>query len=143
MLESNPQVDILTEEFIPEYATFWSRFAAAFIDGLVLLIPGYFLKLFLPPQSELNFVFSTIMWWLYHAIQESGPNQATVGKKAMGIKVINMEGERISFANATGRHFGKYISMLIIFIGYLMMLWDDKNQTLHDKMAGTLVVLSK
>jgi uncharacterized RDD family membrane protein YckC len=53
-----------------------------------------------------------------------------------------MNGHRISFANASGRFFGKYVSAIILLIGYLMMLWDDKKQTLHDKMAGTLVVKS-
>jgi uncharacterized RDD family membrane protein YckC len=141
MLQSTPQEDILTEQFIPEYATFWNRFAAAFIDGLILLIPDMIVKYTVDITTY--YVVALAIGWLYYAIQESGPNQATVGKKAMGIKVTNMEGEKISFATATGRHFGKYISMLIIFIGYLMMLWDDRNQTLHDKMAGTLVVLSK
>lgn len=65
---------------------------------------------------------------------------ATLGKKALGIKVTDMYGERITFAQATGRHFGKIISTVILFIGYFMMLWDDRSQTLHDKIAGTLVV---
>jgi uncharacterized RDD family membrane protein YckC len=58
----------------------------------------------------------------------------------LGLKVTTTNGERISFGQATGRHFGKYISTIILFIGYLMMIWDDKKQTLHDKMANTLVV---
>ena len=41
---------------------------------------------------------------------------------------------------ATGRHFGKLLSALIILIGYLIMIWDEKKQTLHDKMADTPVV---
>lgn len=139
MLQPNPTVDILTEEFIPTYATFWNRFLAALIDGLILLIPGYILKYMFP--LSLYYVCSIALGWLYYALQESGVNQATIGKKAMGIKVTGMQGERISFANATGRHFAKYISMVILFIGYLMMLWDEKKQTLHDKIAGTLVVV--
>ena len=74
------------------------------------------------------------------ALQESGPNQATLGKKALGLKVTSLTGDRISFGQATGRFFGKYVSAIILFIGYLMMIWDDRKQTLHDKMAGTLVV---
>ena len=80
--------------------------------------------------------------WLYSSLQESGPNMATIGKKAMNIKVTDMDGGRISFGQATGRHFGKIISGIILLIGYFMMLWDEKSQTLHDKMAGTLVVES-
>jgi uncharacterized RDD family membrane protein YckC len=141
MIQTNPTVDILTEEYIPTYATFWNRFAAAFIDGLILLIPGTILKYTLPLGGY--YFCSLAIGWLYAAIQESGVNQATIGKKAMGIKVTDVAGQRISFAQASGRHFGKYISAIIIFIGYLMMLWDEKKQTLHDKMAGTLVVLGK
>jgi len=85
-------------------------------------------------------VFNIVAQWLYYALQESGPRQATLGKRALDIKVTNEQGGRISFGQATGRHFGKYLSMLILFIGYLMMLWDDRSQTLHDKMAGTFVV---
>jgi uncharacterized RDD family membrane protein YckC len=71
---------------------------------------------------------------------ESGKQQATVGKMALGLKVTDLNGQRISLGRATGRHFGKWVSTIILFFGYFMMLWDEKNQTLHDKMAGTLVV---
>jgi uncharacterized RDD family membrane protein YckC len=80
------------------------------------------------------------MGWLYSALQESGPAQATIGKKALGLKVATLSGDRISFGQATGRFFGKYVSAIILLIGYLMMLWDDRKQTLHDKMAATLVL---
>ena len=85
-------------------------------------------------------LISLIIGWLYSAVMESGEGQATFGKRALGLKVTTTEGQRISFGQATGRHFGKIISAIIIFIGYLMMLWDDRKQTLHDKMADTLVV---
>ena len=65
---------------------------------------------------------------------------ATIGKKAMRIKVTDLAGNRISFGQATGRHFGKILSAIILLFGYFMMLWDDKSQTLHDKIAGTLVI---
>jgi uncharacterized RDD family membrane protein YckC len=141
MIQTNPTVDILTEEYIPTYATFWNRFAAAFIDGLILFVISIGLQAVLP--LGLYYVAGIVIDWLYFALQESGANQATIGKKAMGIKVTGLQGERISFANATGRYFAKIISGIILFIGYLMMLWDEKKQTLHDKMAGTLVVLGK
>lgn len=126
------------------YASFWERFAASFLDGLIIGIPQ-FLIYYLIDGSFLNASYTSriiglILAWMYAAALESGPHQATFGKRAMNIKVTNMQGERISFGQATGRHFGKWISFIIILIGYLMMLWDDKKQTLHDKMAGTLVV---
>lgn len=147
------------------YAGFWERFAAVFIDGIILAIAGYFIGLIVgtPSQEEIvalaqNEGFSSamsasyfntsnslnlIIGWLYSALMISGPWQATLGKRALGIKVINLNGERISFLNATGRYFATLLSAIILLIGYFMMLWDDKKQTLHDKLAGTLVVKGK
>ena len=120
------------------YGSFGERFGAALLDGLILIIPNYLLTFLL--GREWGFVSGLLMSWLYAAVQESGPNQATIGKKSVGLKVVNMEGQPVSFAQATGRHFGKYISSIILLIGYFMMLWDEKKQTLHDKMAGTLII---
>jgi len=140
-MDYQPQPPASTDLFQSEpiiYAGFWERFGAAFIDGLILIGVNLVIR-FLFGQTTSD-VTGLIIAWLYGALLESGPNQATIGKKALGLKVTNMEGERISFAQATGRHFGKLLSALIIFIGYLIMIWDEKKQTLHDKMANTLVV---
>lgn len=80
------------------------------------------------------------MGWLYFALQESSQARATWGKRAFGLQVVDLEGGRISFARATGRHFAKWISSLILLLGYFMMLWTKRRQTLHDIMAGGLVV---
>jgi uncharacterized RDD family membrane protein YckC len=138
MYQTEPTADLLTEQFIPVYGTFGERFLAALIDSLILAIPN------LICQYLLGIPFlGLVVDWLYFAYMESGSNQATIGKKVMGLKVTNLAGEKITFAQATGRYFGKLVSAIILFIGYLMMLWDDKKQTLHDKMAGTLVVKIK
>jgi uncharacterized RDD family membrane protein YckC len=71
---------------------------------------------------------------------ESSERQATFGKIALGIKVTDLNGDRISFAKASGRHFAKIISAIILLIGYIMAAFDSKKQALHDKMAGTLVL---
>lgn len=92
------------------------------------------------PENSLVTLLSILVGWFYSAFMESGTSQATIGKMALGIKVTDMNGSRISFGRATGRHFSKIVSAIILLIGYLMMLWDDKNQTLHDKMAETFVV---
>jgi uncharacterized RDD family membrane protein YckC len=129
--------DLFAEEPLV-YGGFWERFAAAFIDGLIVGVANMILSFIFPFFS----LFGIITAWLYHALQESGNSQATIGKKALGLKVVNENGQQISFGQATGRHFGKYLSGIILFIGYLMMLWDEKKQTLHDKMANTYVVKS-
>jgi uncharacterized RDD family membrane protein YckC len=136
---SEPTTDLFVDEPLV-YAGFWDRFGAAFIDGLILIVPNLIINYTI--GSGAGDVLAIVMGWLYAALLESGPGQATLGKKALGLKVVGEDGQRISFGQATGRHFGKFISALILLIGYLMMLWDEKKQTLHDKMAGTYVVKS-
>lgn len=141
------------------YAGFWERFAAALIDSIILGVVGVvvdrfsggagwyiaqnnegFAATYISYYSSSRGLVNLAIGWLYEAIMISGTSQATLGKMALGIKVTDMDGKRISFLNATGRHFAKILSTIILLIGYLMMLWDDKRQTLHDKLAGTLVV---
>ncbi len=132
-----PTTDLFTDEPVV-YGSFWERFGAAFLDGLILLVPNFLFTYGIGPG--IGDILSIATAWLYSALMESGPGQATLGKKALGLKVVDSEGQRISFGQATGRHFGKIISFIILLIGYFMMLWDEKKQTLHDKMAGTYVV---
>jgi uncharacterized RDD family membrane protein YckC len=68
---------------------------------------------------------------------------ATPGKKVLGLIVTDLQGQRISFGQATGRFFGRYLSGLALAIGYFAMLWSPMNQTWHDQMAGTLVLRNR
>ena len=77
---------------------------------------------------------------IYGAIMEASPRQATWGKLLMGIKVTNEAGEYITSAQAFGRNFSKLICMATLGIGYLIGFFDRRQQCLHDKMAGTLVI---
>ncbi len=133
------------------YASFWERLAAAFLDGLVLMVINFFVSFLFEdddydikfPATDFNVInplIKIIVGWLYTALQECSPVRATLGKRAMGLQVTDLYGARISFLRATGRYFSKLLSALILFIGYFMMIWDDRKQTLHDKIAGTLVV---
>lgn len=124
------------------YAGFWKRFVAILIDGVILGIVetliGFILsKVGLEPLLGL---VSLVISWCYFACMESSERQATIGKMALGIKVVSLEGERVSFARATGRYFSKIFSGLIICIGYMMAGFTEKKQALHDKIASTLVV---
>jgi len=84
---------------------------------------------------------SLVFTWLYHALMESSEWQATVGKKALGLVVTDMAGQRVSFARSTGRHFGKIITNMVpLFIGYIMAGFTEKKQALHDMLAGCLVL---
>ena len=134
-----------------DYAGFWKRFAAAIIDGLVLFVPSFIMGFLIALSgggkrldSEgfgacIN-LLSIVMAWLYSTLMESSSYQATLGKLALGIKVETLEGARISFGRASGRHFGKICSTLLLFAGFIMAAFTQRKQALHDMMAGCLVV---
>ena len=154
----------LAEEVVsgpPVYAGFWNRAAAAIVDGIVtvvasLLLTGPLLAYVIltgmgdvgDPDGDtmlsviqgVNQLVSLMGGWLYFALMESSRFQATLGKLAVQIKVTDLEGNRISFGRATGRHFGKLISALMFFVGYLMAAFTSRKQALHDMMAGCVVV---
>ena len=77
--------------------------------------------------------------WLYEAFMESSSYQATLGKMIFGMRVTDLNGNRISFERATGRHFAKWLSGLALGIGYIMVAFTERKQGLHDLLAGTLV----
>jgi uncharacterized RDD family membrane protein YckC len=93
-----------------------------------------------PIIASLGVLF-IIIPWLYFAGFECSRGLATPGKTLMHIVVTDKEGNRISFARATLRHFAKFISTLIIFIGFIMIGLTKKRQGLHDRIAGCLVLL--
>jgi uncharacterized RDD family membrane protein YckC len=130
------------------YAGFWRRVAAVLIDGVLLSAVTVPLTLALgdgdtyaeAARSTAGSSISAVVTWLYSALMESSAKQATVGKIALGIIVTDLEGRRIGFGKATGRHFAKIISALILGIGFLMVAFTRRKQGLHDILAGTLVV---
>ena len=161
-------IDLTERPVQPEYAGFWLRFVAVIIDRLILSIVVSIAVMPLlasfgvtPVSShsynighEENLVMAksiisiygvyvsvfSIVSFLYCALMESSAKQATIGKMAIGLKVTDMEGNRISFGRATGRHFGKIISAIIIFIGFIMAGFTERKQALHDIIANCLVV---
>jgi uncharacterized RDD family membrane protein YckC len=108
------------------------------IDSLT--IAGTTDAAFIPIFAALGLLL-IIIPWLYYAGFESSRSQATPGKVLMGIVVTDLEGNKPTFARATLRQFAKFISALILFIGFLMIGLTKKHQGLHDKIAGCLVLL--
>lgn len=129
------------------YAGFWLRVAANIIDSIILTtvftLLGVSTGLFSAPPGEFfqyAYPGSIVFPWLYYALFESSHLQATIGKHLLHIKVTDMQGARATFARATGRHFGKILSGVILAIGYLMVAFTKRKQGLHDILAKTLVV---
>ena len=90
--------------------------------------------------SGLGAVAGLLVWWLYYALMESSSRQATLGKMALGIKVVDQEGNPVSFGRATARNVAKLLSGMILMVGYVMAAFTSRKQALHDILAGCLVV---
>lgn len=151
-----------------KYAGFWWRFLAFILDQIVVsiaasiltipLFAGLGITVFSLSEMDLNstemlaivgsmfglyiltFALMIAFEWLYYSLFESSKHQATIGKMVCGIIVTDMNGERIKFGRATGRFFGKILSAMIIYIGYIMAAFTEKKQALHDLIANTLVI---
>ena len=130
-----------------KYASFWKRLLAFAIDFIVLAFVSLFvvgmsmLEGSTPAEVEsLANGLGIIVAWLYYAGMESSGNQATLGKMALGMRVTDENGSKVGFGKATGRHFGKIISGMILLIGYIMAVFTQKKQALHDIMAGCVVI---
>lgn len=133
------------------YAGFWKRLVAFVIDTLIgtlaAFVFGFAAGLILgaggtseDALATLGNLIGVVVMWLYFALMESSEKQATFGKQWLGMRVTDAEGKRISFGRATGRHFGKILSSLLVCIGYLMIAFTKKKQGLHDMMASCVVV---
>ena len=147
-----------TSPTTPRFAGFWLRTLAAVIDTVlcqvatvILVLPlGFVLGASMAGTSSLEeieaagqglgFVLGILIQWLWFTIPESSKWQATIGKKMVGLKVTDENGERIGFGKANGRYWSKILSALILFVGFVMVAFTEKKQGLHDKIAGTLVV---
>ena len=120
------------------YAGFWVRFVAIIIDVVIVAVGTGLIS---AATFGAGVIVSLIGPWLYEAFMLSSEWQATVGKRAMSIAVTGIDGQRISFARATGRHFAKWISVCTLGIGFIMVAFTAKKQALHDMIAETLVVI--
>jgi uncharacterized RDD family membrane protein YckC len=141
-----------------DYAGFWIRTCALAIDALVvwflmlvefLIVVGLWELGLLPMTSKelgegLGVFLAVMFWgfpaWPYYAILESSKMQATVGKRLFGLRVTDLEGQRIGIVRASVRHWAKVASHFLLFMGWVMAAFSSRKQGLHDLMAGTLVV---
>jgi len=157
-----------TETSAVRYAGFWRRFIAMVLDWLILgavfSIPMFIFGIGMWSEHYTTYTrhgwayynngdsagfagAMMSMWmiylvggWLYHALMESSKNQGTLGKMALGLRVTDLDGRRITFGRATGRYFAKILSHLTLWIGFIMAGFTSKKQALHDFVAGTLVL---
>ncbi len=134
------------------YAGFWIRFFAYLVDYFVLVFITL-ATLFLiaagvgmgAGDAFFTFVIlaSFLLSLLYFPLFNASAWQGTPGKRLLGIRLMRVDGQSISFLRALGRHFAEILSALILMIGYLMIGLTREKTGLHDLIAGTRVVYGR
>jgi uncharacterized RDD family membrane protein YckC len=130
---------VLADSIILNVAVSMISFVLGLGMGLPLMAAGSDAEMIGLISGATGGVLGLVASWLYFALMESSPRQATVGKLALGLAVTDENGRRIGFGRATGRYFAKIISSIILLIGFMMVGWTARKQGLHDLIAGTLV----
>ena len=155
-------------EYTGRYAGFWIRLLASFIDGIILNIvtsaimviiflaiygsTADFLEL-LQSYATMEGILPTSFWMFYgisylatliisvaYYTIAVGKWGRTVGKMALGLKILKGDGSRVSYWRAFGRYWGYMLSSLILCIGYLVIVFTEKKQGLHDLICDTIVI---
>lgn len=136
-----------------EHAGFWVRFLAYLIDsiivgcalGLLLTVMGIPVTMVdaegITQATYVAHIYTTIGGWLYWSITQSSPWQATIGKKVLGLRLINQDGTRVSFLKALGRStIGYFISAIIFGMGFIAIGVTKDKIGFHDSLFETYVV---
>jgi uncharacterized RDD family membrane protein YckC len=122
---------IFPEKKEPVYAGFWIRAAASFIDFFILMVPAILIRFLMPSDEAPLYWFLTqsnafgeslllVINITYYCYLEQSSLQATLGKRALGLKVTDAYGDRITFGKAVARYFAKFLSAAILGIGFLL-----------------------
>jgi uncharacterized RDD family membrane protein YckC len=119
-------------------AGFWQRFGAWILDAIILDVVGFALRIGLKTVGALLGAAIGIAYFVYF---EGGRSGATLGKRAVGIRVVDFDtGSPIGYGRAFVRYIGRFVSLVVVLLGYLWMLWDKEKQCWHDKFASDVVV---
>lgn len=144
------------------YAGFWIRFAAKFIDGILMQVVGFIIQMGVgmvvavgmrtdasgePSGAAVGMMFlamalSILVQALYCGIMV-GKYGATLGKMACGLKVVMPDGSNVSMGRAFGRYFAEILSSITLAIGYIMAAFDEEKRSLHDRIVSTRVIKTR
>lgn len=136
------------------YGGFWRRVLIYGIDlAMVFLVAALMgavvglasVVLHVPPQQLRVFsgLLGFVVGLLYFPMLESSEYGATFGKMWLGMRVVDEDGEQISFGQALVRYVAKVLSGLLLGFGFLIVGWTPRKRGLHDMIAGTTVVLGR
>jgi uncharacterized RDD family membrane protein YckC len=134
----------------PPPAGFWIRFAAVVVDLVVFIVAETLLRLFTGAlwgagvvesrMFESAVVFFGVVFDAVYHVTLHGMFGQTVGKMAVNIRVVQLDGRPLSWGIATIRYLGAWISLLPFGIGFLMAALRADKRALHDLLAGTRVI---
>ncbi|AKB44339.1 MULTISPECIES: RDD family protein [Methanosarcina] len=126
------------------YSGISRRLIASIIDIFVIISLFMFLELITETIDEaLFYILFFLAMWAYFVFQESSTLKSTVGKQAVNIIVTDLNGNRISFIQATKRFILKIFAVIPFFAGFLLILFTSKKQAFHDIIAKTLVFIQE
>ena len=162
-MEANP---LVAGEVV--LAGFWKRVAASMVDSFVMGIVSWIITMVVSMvilavfglsaaggfasgntgamstgmmvMQIGSYLIGPLLAASYYAYFHASSSQATLGKMAVGIKVVRSDGHRITLARGIGRYFATWLSSLIVGIGFLMAAFTERKQGLHDMICDTLVV---
>jgi uncharacterized RDD family membrane protein YckC len=120
------------------YAGFGVRLVAAVIDGVILGIASSLLSKAMPFMKRP--ILGSLPGALYSILLWVNWKGQTIGKRAMGIKVVQENGKALEYKEAIIRYLCYFVSAIPLCLGFFWVLADDKKQGWHDKIAKTLVV---
>lgn len=127
-----------------QYAGFWARVAAYFVDFAIIMVAYLVLGLAGvfggPMVAALMGVLTFFLNLLYWPVMEASARQATFGKQVLGLQVTHVDGGRTSFLRALGRHLAKVLSAIPLCLGFVMAAFTGRKQCLHDMVARCVVV---
>jgi len=120
-------------------ASFGRRLVAYLIDAILLgIVYVVFAAIF---DQAVGYGLSLLIGIAYFGYLEGGASGQTLGKRALGIRVIDFSsGGPIGYGRGVVRYLGRIVSGVVCLLGYLWMLWDKEKQTWHDKIATSVVV---
>jgi uncharacterized RDD family membrane protein YckC len=135
-------------------AGFGLRYGAWMFDFLITLIAIMFFTFILTAVSRQSVVGSnrdliivsvlTLLLFIFNFVVLAGSNGQSAGMRILGIYIVRVDGRPFTIRDAAIRHLVGYpLSTVAFFLGFLWMLWDPRQQGWHDKLAGTVVVMSK